>query len=316
MTIKMQALRLTASAVSKPTLALTTVPRPVPTSDHVLVKVRATAITPSDVLNANGSFPMTKFPRTPGRDYAGIIEDGPAELIGKEVYGTSGNVLGFSADGCHAEYCLISRNAIAFKPSNLTFAQAATIGVPFTTAALALRRASVQPTDVVLVLGSSGSVGSAACQLAKNQGCKVLTAARRGPADVDLSTDPDLKTAQVDGKGPDVVIDTVGSPTLMHAALNCLAPRGRLSFIAAPRQGSTAFTFDMLPFYRQEKMIVGCNTLLGLQSQTAEDLKGMKEGFENGSLQCEADGNLNKIRIEDAPTAYEKRDRKTVIVFD
>jgi NADPH:quinone reductase len=91
--------------------------------------------------------------------------DGPADLMGREVYGTSGDSLGFSMDGTHAQYCLIPIDSLATKPSNLSFAQAATIGVPFTTAALALHRANVQSIDVVLVLGASGAVGSAACQL-------------------------------------------------------------------------------------------------------------------------------------------------------
>ena len=318
----MRALHLTASKELEPSLALATLPKPTLPPNCVLVKIQAASINPSDILNASGSFPHTAFPRVPGRDYAGIVEAGPAEFIDQEVYGTSGNSLGFSVDGTHAEYCVVPSNSITPKPSSLSFAQAATVGVPFTTAALALRRAMLQPTDVVLVLGASGAVGSAACQLARSQSCRVLTAARRDTADVNLATDPELKAAKrlTGGKGPDVVVDTIGSPALMNAALLCLAPRGRLAYISAPRKGSTDFTFDLRQVYREEKVIIGCNSVLAELPETAADLKEITAGFENGSLQAAKDTELETIRIDDAVDAYERirsgqGGKKFVVVF-
>jgi NADPH:quinone reductase len=317
----MQALHLTASNESKPCLALTTLPKPSLPPSTVLVKILAAGINPSDVLNSNGGFHHTAFPRIPGRDYAGIVIDGPVEFVGQEVYGTSGSSLGFSVDGTHAEYCVIPSESITLKPSNLSFAQAASVGVPFTTAALVLRRALLQPTDVVLVLGASGAVGSAACQLARNRGCRVLTAARRDTADVNLVTDPELKAVKslTDGKGADVVVDTIGSPVLMNNALLCLAPRGRLAYIAAPRKGSTDFTFDMKHVYREEKILIGCNSVLAELHETATDLETMTAGFENGSLQVPKETDLEKIRIEDAVDVYKMmgnwQGKKFVIVF-
>jgi NADPH:quinone reductase len=317
----MKALRLTASNGSKPCLALTTLPKPSLPPSTVLVKILAAGVNPSDVLNANGGFHYTTFPRVPGRDYAGIVTGGPVEFVGQEVYGTSGNSLGFSVDGTHAEYCVIPSDSVTLKPSNLSFAQAAAVGVPFTTAALVLRRAMLQPTDVVLVLGASGAVGSAACQLARNRGCRVLTAARRDTADVNLATDPELKAVKslTDGKGADVVVDTTGSPVLMNNALLCLAPRGRLAYIAAPRKGSKDFTFDMEHVYREENMIIGCNSVLVGLPETVTDLETMTAGFENGSLQAPKETDLEKIRIEDAVDAYKMmgngQRKKFVIVF-
>ena len=237
------------------------------------------------------------------------------------MYGTSGDALGFTSDGTHAEYCVVPRDALAKKPSNLSFAQAATVGVPFTTAALALRRALLRPSDTVLVLGASGAVGSAACQLAQNQGCRVLTAARRDGADVNLVSDPELKAARslTDGKGPDVVVDTVGSPDLMKAALECLAPRGRFTFITAPKAGSTELAVDMRYVYRKEIAIVGCNSVLATGEETAKDLEGMLEGFESGKLATVREEDLNKVGIGEAVDAYEKmgsgKGKNYVIVF-
>lgn len=63
-----------------------------------------------------------------------------------------------------SEYCLVHEDALAPKPKSLSFAQAACVGVPFTTAALTLRRANTSSSDTVLVLGAAGSVGSAVVQ--------------------------------------------------------------------------------------------------------------------------------------------------------
>jgi len=70
------------------------VAQPVPQHGEVLVKVQAAAINPSDVKNVMGRMSQTTFPRTPGRDFAGVIEQGPADLIGRSVFGTGGD-LGF-----------------------------------------------------------------------------------------------------------------------------------------------------------------------------------------------------------------------------
>ena len=317
----MKALYLSTENHQKPSLTLSTIPIPAVTPDTVLVKIRAAAINPSDILNADGGFPHTTFPRVPGRDYAGVVADGPSEFLGQEVYGTSGNSLGFLIDGSHAQYCLIPRDSLAPKPLNLSFAQAATVGVPFTTAALALRRANLQSSDVVLVLGASGAVGSAACQLARERGCRVLTATRRDGSDVNLATDPELKSAKTltNGKGPDIVIDTTGSPTLVKAALLCMATRGRLSYISSPRKGSTDFTFDMKQLYREEKSLIGCNSVLAALSETAMDLRAMKAAFESENLHVPKEDELEKVHIDDAVKAYDSvrngDGKKYVIVF-
>jgi NADPH:quinone reductase len=315
----MQALRLTVSNGSMPSLSLATLPIPNLASNTALVRIHAAALNPSDILNANGSFHHTVFPRIPGRDYAGIVEAGPAHLVGQEVYGTSGSSLGFSMDGTHAECCVVPCDSLAQKPSNLSFVQAATIGVPFTTAALALRRANVEPKDVVLVLGAGGAVGSAACQLARSRGCRVLTATRKDTADVNTASDPELKTAKDlnNGNGPDVVFDTTGSTDLMRSALMCLAPRGRLVYISAPRSGSTEFTFDAKAAYREEKSIIGCNSVLTELVDTATDLRSLTSEFENGQLQAPSEETFEIFSLNKALDAYEsmrKGSRKKIVI--
>ena len=306
--VEMQALRITASTGSKPSLALDILPIPMATDDNVVVKVEAAGINPSDVLNANGGFENTTLPRTIGRDYAGTIVGGPADLVGQEVYGTSGSVLGFSMDGTYAQYCVVPRTALALKPSNLSFAQAATVGVPFTTAALILRRAMLRSTEVVLVLGATGAVGSAVSQLAERSGCKVLRATRHDNADVDLAKDPEMKSARVltGGQGPDVVVDTIGNSDLTRTALMCLAPGGRLVFITSPKTGSKDMTFDMKYVYRHDISIMGCNTGLADIRDTAKDMDDMKKGFEDGSLQTVKKVDLHTIGTKEVVEVFEQ----------
>lgn len=76
-------------------LAYVDVATPVPAAGEVLVQIKAAGLNPSDVKNVLGRFPYTTLPRVPGRDFAGVVVEGPQELVGQEVWGT-GRDLGFS----------------------------------------------------------------------------------------------------------------------------------------------------------------------------------------------------------------------------
>ncbi|KAF7896771.1 uncharacterized protein EAF01_009174 [Botrytis porri] len=320
----MKALRLIRDDLAAaPKLVLQDVPRPTLIPNHVIIKVHASAIHPSDLLNSKGGFPYTTFPRTPGRDFSGIVVEGPSNRIGQEVYGTSGNTIAFTQDGFQAEYCLVPEDAVAPKPENLSFTQAACVGVPFTTASLVLSRAHTKKGETVLVTGANGAVGSAIVQLAKCMGCRVISATRSDNYDINVATDPELNAVNdsTDGKGVDVVADTVGQPALVQAAVNKLARGGRLAFIASPRGGADAeLTLDMLSFYRGEKSLVGCNTLAYGVGDLALQLKELTGKFEEGSLKGADEGSWIDIGIENGVEAYEKasqrKGEKFVIVMN
>lgn len=180
--------------------------------------------------------------------------------------------------------------------------QAATVGVPFTTASAVLGKAGVKEGETVLVLGANGAVGSAVVQLAKAKKCVVLQATRNDASDVNTASDPTLSS--LDGKKIDVVIDTVGIPALTAAAVLKLGLNGRLVFIAAPRSGSTELGIDMLDFYRKGKTVVGVNTLLYGVEEMAKELEGMREGFESGVLKGAAEGEWHEVPLEDGVGAY------------
>lgn len=288
-------------------LVINTIPKPTPGPGQVLIKILATSVNPSDILNSVGGFHHTTFPRIPGRDYAGIVVAGSEHLLGLEVFGTSGRSFGFTTDGAHAQYCVVAEDDVARKPSNVWFIQAATIGVPFTTASLMLRRAHVQAREVVLVIGATGNVGSAAVQLAMAKGCTVLTASRSDTTDINLISGPGLESVikLTAGNGVQVVLDTTGDTSLLKAALGVLGQGGRLAIVSAPRTGDTDFTFDLKSLYRKEQSIIGSNSLSYSSSDMAAEMRHLVPLFESGLLEAPVEESLRVVGLDEALTAYE-----------
>ena len=249
---------------------------PVPGADEVLVEIKAAGLNPSDVKNVLGRFPYTTLPRIPGRDFAGIVVEGPQALVGQQVWGT-GRELGFFADGSHAQFVKLPANGVALKPTHLSFAQAASLGVPYTTAWDALERSLVTAETRLLVIGG-GAVGSAALALAKVRGAQVLAAARR-PEQVKELQDQGFQTLQLDKAedlgaqvnavfkgGADVIFDTTGF--WLPASVAALATFGRIAIIAAPVDGMVQL--PALALYRKGGSVVGINSLLyGVQACAA-----------------------------------------------
>ena len=146
--------RLTTSGLSSPTC------RSHPGPTDAVVEVHASAVNPSDVKAALGAMPQALWPRTPGRDYAGIVVHGPAEWTGRAVWGSSGEC-GITRDGAHATHLVLPVTCLRTKPDRLSFAEAASVGVPFVTAAQGFSEAGgIKADDVVLVLGSNGTGGA------------------------------------------------------------------------------------------------------------------------------------------------------------
>src|SRR5581483_11459569 len=85
----------------------------------VRVRIEAAGINPSDVVNIRGGFSSTTLPRTPGRDFAGEVVEGPERLIGLRVWGT-GSDIGSTRDGTHAESIDIPAEAVAERPAALS----------------------------------------------------------------------------------------------------------------------------------------------------------------------------------------------------
>src|SRR5579863_9966741 len=87
-------------------LKIEELPDPHRQSAEVVVKIKAASLNPSDVKNVQGKMEGTTLPRVPGRDFAGIVIEGPESLQGQEVYGAGGDI-GFTRDGSHAEMLVV-----------------------------------------------------------------------------------------------------------------------------------------------------------------------------------------------------------------
>src|SRR6266480_5540421 len=109
-------------------------------ANEVLIELKAAGVNPSDGKAATGLMPYAVFPRTPGRDFAGIVVDGPSEWLGREVFGSSGD-LGIRRDGTQATHLVVEVAALVEKPDSISMDEAAGIGVPFVTAIEGFRRA-------------------------------------------------------------------------------------------------------------------------------------------------------------------------------
>ncbi|KAJ5929539.1 hypothetical protein N7454_006489 [Penicillium verhagenii] len=310
----LQLSRTDASAPPNFAQAILPIPRPKP--GHALIQIHYASIQPSDRMNAQGGFPYTTYPRIPGRDYSGVVIDvadkskEAKSWIGKSVYGTSGSTLGFEVDGTHAQYCLVPQAALVEKPATLSHIQAATVGVPFTTALLCLRRAQVSSKDIVLVLGSNGAVGSAAVQMARAMGAKqVLTAARRGDSipNILLPTKDiapvleDKISTLTNGHGVDVVIDTVGDLELMSATMEQLATYGRFAWIAAPRGDvDKSISLDVFQTYRKGLSLLGCNSVSPPVQELAEQLRFMSGWIDQGLLKAQSEKDFDLVTLDNA----------------
>jgi NADPH:quinone reductase-like Zn-dependent oxidoreductase len=307
------ALRLNAKAADAASLAPVIEKRALirgPTD--VVVEIRAAGVNPSDVKAATGLMPYAVFPRTPGRDFAGVVIDGPPEWLGREVFGSSGD-LGIRRDGTHATHLVVEAAALVKKPAGVSMEEAAGIGVPFVTAIEGFRRAGMPKTqDTVLIMGLNGKVGQAAAQLATWHGARVIGVVRKdeayeghatGPIEVinSATTDVSARLRELtDGKGADIVFNTVGDP-YFQAAHRSLALAGRQILIAALHP---VVEFNILEFYRGRHTYVGIDTLAFSSIASADVLREVLPGFAGGHLKAYPISSNAIYSLADARAAY------------
>jgi NADPH:quinone reductase-like Zn-dependent oxidoreductase len=283
-----------------------------PAPGQVLIEIAAAGVNPSDVKAVLGAMPHAVWPRTPGRDYAGTVVAGPAELVGKEVWG-SGGELGIRRDGTHARHLLLDATNVRVKPATVSLREAGAVGVPFITAYEGLREAGgVKAGDVVLVLGANGKVGQAAIQLANMAGARVFGVERTAGPHIGHASTPvemiDASTTDIaahvrertGGHGADIVYNTVGSP-YFEAACKAMAIKGRQIFISTIER---AVPFDIFAFYRGRHRFVGIDTLALDSSECAAILDELRPGFDSGALRPFPVLEAFSYRLEDAASAY------------
>ncbi|NWB09405.1 zinc-dependent alcohol dehydrogenase family protein [Pseudomonas sp. D5002] len=218
------------------------VPKPVPHTGQVLVRVHATSINPLDYQVRRGDYAdLVPLPAITGHDVSGVVEEvGPGVTSfapGDEVWYTPQI---FDGPGSYAEYHVAAEGIIGKKPPALSHLEAASLSLVGGTAWEALVvRAALRVGESILVHGGAGGVGHVAIQLAKAIGAQVFTTvrdvnvefARSLGADVIIDYEKedyvDAILRETGGRGVDVVFDTIGGTTLSRSP-DALAQLGRV----------------------------------------------------------------------------------------
>jgi len=279
-------------------LKIETLPDPQPKRDEVVVRIRAASLNPSDAKNVLGRMEGTTLPRIPGRDFAGVVVNGPSQMIGAEVWGTGGDV-GFTRDGAYAELLVVPVTGVRSKPKKLSFEEAAAVGTNFVTASIGLiQTAHFQAGETVLVTGAAGGVGSAVTQIAKwKRGRTIgvdrapMSPQRQAEYGIDhfLLSDPgENYKSMIDGalqftsaKGVNVAFDCVGGP-LFEPSFRTLGQLGRQVNITSV--GDRRVCFDLLDFYHRRLSLYGVDSRSYDTVACAAILEQLTPGFESGAL--------------------------------
>jgi NADPH:quinone reductase-like Zn-dependent oxidoreductase len=218
------------------------IPRPIPAPDEVVVRIEAAGVGPWDAWIRSGRSALPQpLPLTLGSDLAGIVEEVGESVrglhAGEEVYGVTNPQF----TGAYAQWAVASAAMVSSKPRSLDFIQAASVPVVAVTAwQMLFDHARIRPGQRVLVLGSSGSVGSLAVQLAHRHRAHVIATISFDDAQRlrDLGADEivDLRNAeQTQALAPvDAVIDTAGGE-IQRFGIGKLKGRGFIiSSVSAP----------------------------------------------------------------------------------
>ena len=160
-------------------LVFTDVPVPAIAGDEVLVRIKSTAVNHLDLVEASGTarqiFPLD-LPWIPGHEFSGVVEQIGSDVVawaeGEAVFGTTTGM------GAYAEYVAVKAAAIAKKPSNLSFEEAASVPVASQTAWEGIfTHGHLEKGQTILIHGGAGAVGAYAVQLASHAGATVIATA-------------------------------------------------------------------------------------------------------------------------------------------
>lgn len=263
-------------------------PDPAPKSGEVVVKVGACGICGTDLHIADGHFPPTPYPITPGHEFAGeIVEVGPDVLGGWRVGDRvavdpsllcgycgacrSGHAnlcenwaaIGDTVDGAFAEYVAVPAANCYPLPDGLSWQEGALVE-PVSCAVHGVRRVGVEAGERFLVMGA-GTMGLIMQQLLQRSGAAVTVVDRnetRLPRAKDLGAHAvAADVSELDGERFDAAVDCTGAAPAIEAAFDSLARGGRLLvFGVAPEQARVALS----PFriYNDEITVVGSMAVL------------------------------------------------------
>ena len=279
-------------------LQLTEVEKPVPKDNEVLIRVYATTVFAGDCELRSLKVPVEV--RLPMLIYMGLIKPKPVilgqelageiESIGKDVHRFKAGDPVFAAVGfglgAYAEYkCMPEEpgamgGALAIKPANITYAEAAAVPVGGLEALHFVRQMNIQSGQKVLINGAGGGIGTFAVQLAKVRGAEVTAVDSTGKLDMlrSIGADHVIDYTQEDftrrGQAYDVILDVVGKSSF-SGSLRSLKQNGRY-LLGNP---------GLSQKFRARWTSTGSKQVIyGTGSQKAEDLVFLKELIEAGTI--------------------------------
>ena len=223
-------------------LQLAELPIPEPGPGQVLIRIEATGVNFIEIYFRKGVY-KAALPMTPGSEAAGTVEKLGAGVTG---FAAGDAVASVSVLGSYAEYALVPAAQLVKTPPSLSPEKAAAAMLQGMTAHyLAHSTYPLKPGDTALIHAGAGGVGLLLTQIATRLGARVITTVstqakaelsrEAGASDVILYSKQDFEVEVkrlTDGKGVDVVYDSVGKTTF-EASLNCLRPRGLLALFGA-----------------------------------------------------------------------------------
>ena len=294
-------------------MKLENTPDPKPGSGQVVVRIHAAGVNPVETYIRSGIYPKPPTPYTPGADGAGLIEEvgeGVTRVkVGDRVY-TAG-----SLTGTYAEKALCGETQVHPLPEGASFAQGASMFVPYGTAYRGLfQRAHASPGEVVFIHGASGGVGIASVQLARAAGMKVIGSAgteegRKLVLEQGAHYAIDHRSLgyleQVlnltNGRGADIIIEMLANVNLGND-LNVLASGGRV-VIVGNRGTNNQGTVEISPraAMQRDASILGM-ALVNVSPQDMEKIhSALIAGLENSSLRPVIG---KQFPLVDAPKAH------------
>lgn len=277
-------------------LKLTEIPTPTPKDHEIQIRIRAMSVNSGDsrLRRADPFLVRLMFGwKRPKLPVLGIVLAGEVSAVGSQVtrYAVGDAVFGMTELnqlGTFAEYtCVAETAAIAAKPKQMTFAEAAALPFGGHTALDFLRKARIQPGQKVLIYGASGAVGSAAVQLAKYYGATVTGVCSGRNVDLvrSLGTDAVIAYDQTPlhsiTEQFDLVFDTIGQNSAYDFE-RLTADGGTL--ILGSMIGRQTFQSIWLKLTNRRKKIIG-----GTVTVTAEDMDFLRQRAEAGELKAVVD---------------------------
>jgi NADPH:quinone reductase-like Zn-dependent oxidoreductase len=301
-------------------LHLEDVERPVPDADEVLVKIHATTVNRTDCGWRSATPFLTRCfigLLRPRRKVLGMEFAGEVEAAGAAVteFAAGDRVFGVKSFGAHAEFvCIRESGPVAHMPAGMSFEEAAAVCDGVCIALSCLRRADLRQGQTILVYGASGSVGTAAVQLAGHLGADVTAVCNTKNVGLvrSLGAGTVIDYLQEDftknGETYDVVFDAVGKQTFRHCRRS-VKPGG--IFVATDG-------FRNLPLALWTSRVGDKRAALGMARYTKEDVLFLKELIETGKYRAVIDRSYPLEDVVEA-TRYVETQQKTgnvVLIVD